>query len=124
MTIADKIGETLIRYSILYGLWVGAEARGLDVVVGVHHFQAFILLMPGQTKRAALHIEEAKSLAISTGHIQTICTTLAQRTLWHSLVYGDRSDAERCLNKLLSIAQEHNLTHRIVAMNKQTGSLT
>jgi tetratricopeptide (TPR) repeat protein len=180
LVIADKVGETPMRYAILYGLWVGAGVRGqyadalrtaealveqtanspntaplvfanraaghsnffmgnfakaqryldvalahydpiahaglanqfgLDVGTTVHNFQAFNLLMLGQTRRAALHIEQAESLAMSTGHIQTICNTLMQRTLWHSGASGDRSDAERCLNKIVPIAQEHNLTH-------------
>jgi class 3 adenylate cyclase/tetratricopeptide (TPR) repeat protein/ABC-type transport system involved in cytochrome c biogenesis ATPase subunit len=178
LVLADKIGETPMRHSIQYGLWLGAGVRGrhvdalrtaealveetanapntppmvvanrsagyshwfmgnfaeaqryLDVALAnfdpiahaglanqfgqdigttVHNFQAFNLLMLGQTRRAATHIEEAESLAMSTGHILTICTTLGQRSGWYSRLSGDRSDAERCTNKLASIAQEHNL---------------
>jgi class 3 adenylate cyclase/tetratricopeptide (TPR) repeat protein/ABC-type transport system involved in cytochrome c biogenesis ATPase subunit len=180
--IADKIGETPMRHSILYGLWVSAAVRGQsadalrtaeafveetanspntpamvvanrvagtshfhmgnfaeaqryldvalanydpiahaglanqfgqDVGVMVHSFQAFNLQAQGQTKRAAIHIEEAESLVMSTGHIQTICATLAQRACYYCLVSGDLSDHERCQNKLAPIAQEHNLTHWI-----------
>jgi tetratricopeptide (TPR) repeat protein len=88
-----------------------AKQFKLDVGVTVHSFQAFNLLALGQTRRAATHIEEAKKLAVSTGHIQTICTTLAQRAAFYSLVSGDHSDVERCWNKLAQIAQEHNLVH-------------
>jgi class 3 adenylate cyclase/tetratricopeptide (TPR) repeat protein len=178
LVIADKVGETPMRYAILYGLWVGAGVRGqypdalrtaealveqtanspntpsmvfanrvagtshywmgnfaeaqryldvalanydpiahvglanqfgLDVGVTVHIFQAINFLMLGQTRRAATHIEEAEDLAMSTGHFQTICTTLMHRAGWYSMVSGDRSDAERCWNKLVPIAQEHNL---------------
>jgi class 3 adenylate cyclase/tetratricopeptide (TPR) repeat protein/ABC-type transport system involved in cytochrome c biogenesis ATPase subunit len=180
LIIADKVGETPMRYPILYGLWIGAAVRGqyadalrtaeafveetakspktpstvvanrvagtshflmgnfaeaqryldvalanydpiahaglasqigLDVGVTVHSFQAFNLLMLGQTRRAATHIEEAESLAMSTGHIETICPMLMQRAIWYSLLSGDRSDAERCWNKIVPIAQEHNLTN-------------
>jgi predicted ATPase len=87
-----------------------ANQFGLDVGVTVHNFQAFNLLIPGQTRRTAIHIEEAESLAMSTGHIQTICTTLFQRAAHYSLMSGDRSDLERCMNKMEPIAQEHSLT--------------
>ncbi|MEH6646529.1 ATP-binding protein [Sulfitobacter sp.] len=179
LVLANKVGETPMRYTILYGLWIGAETRGqyadalrtaeafveetanspntapmvvanraaghshffmghfleaqryldvalanydpighaglakqfgLDVGVTVHSFQAFNLLMLGQTKRAATHMEEAESLAMSTGHIQTICTTMFQRATFYSLVSGDRSNLERCKNKMGPIAQEHSLT--------------
>ncbi len=180
MVIADKIGETPVRYSIQYGLWVGAAVRGQyadalrtaealveqtasslntaplvvanrvagtshywmgnfaeaqryldvalanydpiahaglanqfgqDVGVMVHSFQAFNLQALGQTRRAAIHIEEAESLVMSTGHIQTICATLCQRACQYSQGSGDHSDFERCLNKLTPIAQEYNLTN-------------
>jgi class 3 adenylate cyclase/tetratricopeptide (TPR) repeat protein/ABC-type transport system involved in cytochrome c biogenesis ATPase subunit len=88
-----------------------ASQFGLDVGVTVHTFQALNLLMLGRTRRAAIHIEEAKKLAMSTGHIQTICTTLSMRAILYGLLSGDRSDAERCMNSLLPIALEHNLTH-------------
>lgn len=177
LVVADKIGETPMRYSILYGLWIGmgirgrhadalrtaealveqavnspntpsmvvanrvagashhfmgnfAEAQryldvalanydpiahaglanqfGQDIGVTVHVFQAFNSLMQGQTRRAATHLDEAESLAKSTGHIQTICYALMLRTLF-SVTSGDRPDAERCLNEVAPIAQEHNL---------------
>lgn len=180
LVLADKIGETPMRYSILYGLWVGAAVRGQyadalrtaealveqtasslntaplvvanrvagtshywmgnfaeaqryldaalanydpiahaglanqfgqDVGVMVHSFQAFNLQALGQTRRAAIHIEEAESLVMSTGHIQTICATLVQRACQYSQGSGDHSDFERCLNKLTPIAQEYNLTN-------------
>ena len=94
-----------------------ANQFGQDVGVMVHTFQAFNLQALGQTRRAATHIEEAESLAMSTGHIQTICATLCQRASYYSLVSGDRSDVERCLNKLLPIAQEHNLTHWLIMLS-------
>ena len=179
LVLADKIGETPMRHSILYGLWVNAFFRGQytdalrtaeafveetanapntapmvvanrvagfshyymgsfadaqryldvaltsydpiahaglatqfgqDIGVAVHSVQAINLLVLGQTRRAATHIAEAENLAMSTGHIQTICYALNVGVAL-SLVLGDHSDAERCLNKLAPIAQEHNLTH-------------
>ena len=77
----------------------------------MHSFQAFNLQKLGQTMCAAIHMEEAESLAMSTGHIQTICAAMCQRAAQFSLVSGDRSDIERCMNKLAPIAQEHNLTN-------------
>lgn len=178
LVIANKIGETPMRSSILYGLWVSttfreqhadalktakvfveetanspktpsmmlanrvagsshywmgnfAEAQryldvslanydpvthsnlanqfGQDLGVTVHQTQAFNLLMLGQTRRAAFHMEKAENLAISTGHVQTIYNLLAQGAAQYSLLSGDRSDAERCWNKVTPIALEHNL---------------
>lgn len=180
LIIADKIGETPMRYLILDGLWISAGVRGqyadalrtaeafveamanspntpslvaanrvagashywignfteaqryldvalanydpiahaglanqfgLEVGVLVHSFQAFNLLALGLTRRAANHMEKTESLAMTTGHIQTICNTLSQRALRYSLLSRDHSDFERCLNKLTPIALEHNLTH-------------
>lgn len=177
LVIADKVGETPMRYSILYGLWIGKGARGQhadalrvaqalveetanapntppmvvanrvagashylmgnfseaqpyldvalanydpiahaglanqfgqDVGVGVYLWQAFNLLMLGQTRRAVTHLDDAESLAKSTGHIQTICYQLNMRFI-SGLASGDRLDVERCLNEVAPIAQEHNL---------------
>ena len=177
LTIADKVGETPLRYSILYGLWIGKGIRGQqadalksaealveqtanapntppmvvanrvagashllmgnfleaqryldialdnydpiahadlanqfgqDIGVTIHIFQAWNLLMLGQTKRAATHLGKAEDLAKSTGHINTICFALMTRFLF-SLKSGDRPEAERCLNEVAPIAREHNL---------------
>jgi len=177
LAIADKVGETPMRYSILYGLWIGKGARGQhtdalriaqtlveqtakapntppmvvanrvagtshflmgnfseaqryldvaldnydpiahsglanqfgqDIGVTIHIFQAFNLLMLGQTESATTHLNEAESLAKSIGHIQTICYLLNMRFLF-SLASGDHSDVERCMTEATPIAQEHNL---------------
>ena len=85
-----------------------ANQFGQDIAVTVHISHAWTLLMPGQTRRAATHLEKAESLAKATGHIQTICYTLMVR-LNLSLMSCDHSDVERCLNEVAPIAQEHNL---------------
>jgi len=177
LSIADKVGETPMRYSILYGLWVAAGTRGphsdalrsalelvehtanasntppmvvanrvagashwfmgnfveaeryfgvalanydpiahaglanqfgQDIGVTIHTFEAFNSLMLGQTRRAAIHLDKAESLAKSTGHIQTICYLLVMRNLF-DMMSGDRPNCERCLNELAPLVQEHNL---------------
>lgn len=178
LVTADKIGETPMRYSILYGLWVVTIARGLhadalrsaealveqtanapntppmmvanrvaatshwfmgnfaeaqryldvamanydpiahaglaqqfgqDVGVMAHMIQALNFLMLGQTRRAATHLDKAEGFAKSIGHISTTCYVLNTRVIF-SQMSGDRLDAERCLNELAPLAQEHNLT--------------
>jgi class 3 adenylate cyclase/tetratricopeptide (TPR) repeat protein len=177
LVIVDKVGETPMRYSILYGLWIGKGARGQhadalraaqalveetanapntppmvvanrvagashywmgnlteaqryldvalanydpiahvglsnqfgqDIGVTVHVLQACNSLLQGQTRRAATHLDDAESLANSSGHIQTICYQLFMRFIV-GMASGDRLDVERCLNKSAPIAQEHNL---------------
>ena len=177
LVFADKVGENPMRYSILYGLWIGLGIRGRhadallsaqalveqaanspntpsmvvanrvagashwfmgnfakaqryldvalanydpiahaglanqfgqDIGVTIHAFQAYNLLTLGQTRRAANHLDEAESLAKSTGHVQTICYALVLRSLF-SMASDDRADAERCLDQVAPIAQEHNL---------------
>lgn len=174
---ADEVGETPMRYSILYGLWVGAGTRGQhadalrsaealveltenspktpqmvvanrvagashwflgnyvqsgrhldialanydpvahaglasqfgqDIGVTAHFFKAVNLLVSGQTIRANTHIDDAETLAKSTGHIPTISYVLMMRPVY-SLIAGDSSDLERCLNEIAPIAHEHNL---------------
>ncbi|MEP2533649.1 adenylate/guanylate cyclase domain-containing protein [Shimia sp.] len=174
---ANKVGETPMRYSILYGLWVSAGTRGQhadalrsaeslveitanspntpqmvvanrvagashwfmgnyaqsgrfldvafanydqvahaglasqfgqDIGVAAHVFKALNLLTQGQTTLAVAHMDEAENVAGSTGHIQTVCYLLMMRALF-SLISGDDSDVERCLNEASPKAHEHNL---------------
>jgi tetratricopeptide (TPR) repeat protein len=177
LILADKVGETPLRYAILYGLWIGTGGRGRhadalraaqalveqmantprtppmvvanrvagashfftgnfaeaqryldvalanydpivhaglanqfgqDIGVTIHIFQAFNSLMLGRTRRAAVHFDKAEGFAMATGHINTICSAFIMRAFF-SLTSGDRPDAERCLNVVTPIAQEHNL---------------
>lgn len=177
LAIADKVGESSMRYSILYGLWIGTGVRGQyadalltaealveetanapgtppmvvanrvagvthhvmgnfteaqryldiamahydpiahvdlanefgqDIGVTIHIWQAYNLGALGQTRQVVKHLDEAESRAKSTGHIPTICYALMLRTNL-SLKSHNRADAERCLNELVPIAQEHNL---------------
>ena len=189
LALADKVGETPLRFSILYGFYTSAFARGRladalraaealveetadapntpsmvvanrlagishywmgnfeeaqryhdvalanhdpiahaglanqfghDVGTMNHLFQAFNLLMLGETRRAAVHIEEAETLAMATDHIPTICYVLHMRGTYYSLPSGDRSDAERCWNRCAPIAREHNLA---LWMHASSGSV-
>jgi class 3 adenylate cyclase/tetratricopeptide (TPR) repeat protein len=174
---ADKVGDTPMRYSILYGLWVSAGTRGqhadalrnaqalveltenspntppmvvanrvagasqwfmgnhaqsdryLDIALANYHpvahaglgsqfgqdigvtaymFKALNLLVLGRTTRANLHMDDAESVARSTGHIPTISYVLMMRPIY-SLISGDGPDIERCLKEMAPIAHEHNL---------------
>ncbi|MFT6775791.1 MAG: tetratricopeptide (TPR) repeat protein, partial [Paracoccaceae bacterium] len=191
LVLADKFGETPLRYPILRGLWAGAVTRGQhanalraaqalveqtanapntppmvvsnrvagashfymgnfvqaqryldialanydpiahaglanqfgqDIGVTIHLFQAWNLLMLGRTRRAATHMDKTESLAMTTDHISTICYALLHRAII-SLMSGDAPDAERCLNVVTPIAQEHNLALWLESLSMNTDAV-
>jgi tetratricopeptide (TPR) repeat protein len=99
-----------------------ANQFGQDIGVTIHLFQAWNSLMLGRTRRAATHMDKTESLAMATDHINTICYALLHRAIL-SLMSGDGPDAERCINVVAPIAQEHNLALWLESLSMNTDAV-